>query len=99
MDTEAAYTTFQRIIEAYKRVDTDTFHLFQSNKDKTELLFPIQTEQLRLLNQGLRDWVLLSMLFAYGSDQLLIQVFEFSSAFDLDFSGNIQRDELIRGLE
>ncbi len=99
MDTSAAYATFQQLQTVYQGIDTANFQLLEEHKQLSERVLPIRKRQERLYNEGLRDWVLLSLLYSYTPEELLISVLEFSSAFDLNYSGDIQQKELIRGLE
>ena len=99
MDVSAAYATFQQLQTVYQGIDVANFQLLEEHKKLSERVIPIRRGQERLYKEGLRDWVLLSLLYSYTPEELLISVLEFSSAFDLDYSGKIQQKELIRGLE
>lgn len=99
MDSSAAYATFQQLQAVYQGIDTANFSVLEEHKELSERVIPIRKGQERLYKEGLRDWVLLSLLYSYTPEELLFSVLEFSSAFDLDYSGSIQQKELIRGLE
>lgn len=99
MAVEAAYSTFQQLEAAYQHIDLTASQLLEDHKEVAERKLPIRSSQQRLFQEGLRDWVLHSLLLSYTLEELLVSVAEFSAAFDLDYNGVIEQDELIRGFE
>lgn len=99
MAVEAAYSTFQQLEATFRRIDLSTSQLLEDHKEIAERKLPIRSSQQRLFKEGLRDWVLQSLVYSYTVEELLVSVTQFSAAFDLDYNGMIQQSELIRGLE